>query len=212
MMLERRNKASAQAECVPIELSDVFDFPDEYFEQDPVPTPVEELEVWPEMDDSNLPLPSLCVAGTDGLVREQKEDSSLEKVWQLGLKKEKGYDFQGGVLVQLSDDGFEGSVERVVVPKGRRVQVLQMAHSSLTAGHYGFKKTFARVACHFLWPKMWSQVREYVRTCEGCQKAARQNKARAPLQPLPCVKELLRRLPLTLWALYLGLVLEISIC
>ena len=40
--------ASARAECTPTPLSEVFDFPDSYFEQDPVPTPVAELCIWPE--------------------------------------------------------------------------------------------------------------------------------------------------------------------
>ena len=41
--------ASAQAEWVPTPLGDVFDFPDSYFKQDPVPTPIEELEEWMEL-------------------------------------------------------------------------------------------------------------------------------------------------------------------
>ena len=77
----------------------------------------------------------------------------------------------------------------MVVPVGRRQQVLQVAHSNLAAGHFGFKKTFARVSRHFLWPKIWGQVRDFVRTYVGCQKAARKDNAKAPLQPLPCVAE-----------------------
>ena len=181
--------ASAQAECEPTPLGDVFDFPDSYFEQDPVPTPMEELEEWPELDSANLPLPDMGVAGTKCLVKEQEEDASLKNAWQLGLKGEKGYAFEKGVLVQYDSDGVDSSVMRVVVPIERRLQVLQVAHSNITAGHFGVKKTFARINRHFLWPKMWDQLKSYVRTCVGCQKAARQDKARAPLQPLPCVSE-----------------------
>ena len=181
--------ASAQAECVPTPLSDVFDFPDSYFEQDTVATPVEELSEWPDIDVPDLPLPSISGADTDSLVQEQKDDSSLKKVWQLGVSGEKGYAFEKEVLVHYTSDGVEDSIMRVVVPIGRRLQVLQVAHSSLAAGHFGFKKTFSRISRHFLWPKMWGQVKEYVRTCVGCQRAARQDKARAPLQPLPCVSE-----------------------
>ena len=181
--------ASAQAECVPTPLSEVFDFPDSYFEQDPVPIPVEELDEWPAFEDVNLPLPSRGVAGSGGLQKEQEEDASLKTVWQLGLNGEKGYSFEKGVLVQYGSDGVDSSMMRVVVPTGRRKQVLQMAHSNITAGHFGVKKTFARVNRHFLWPKMWGQVKNYVRTCAGCQKNGRQDRARAPLQPLPIVSE-----------------------
>ena len=126
---------------------------------------------------------------SDKLVREQQEDSTLKKVLQLALSGEKGYAFDNDVLVQYTSDGLEEYVQRVVVPVGRRQQVLQVAHSNLAAGHFGFKKTFARVSRHFLWPKMWGQVRDFVRTCVGCQKAARKDNAKAPLQPLPCVAE-----------------------
>ena len=40
--------ASAQAESDPLPLSEILDFPDSYFEEDPVPTPVSELSTWPE--------------------------------------------------------------------------------------------------------------------------------------------------------------------
>ena len=99
------------------------------------------------------------------------------------------YGFENGVLVQSTSDGLGDKVQRVVVPMSRRQHVLQLAHSNLVAGHFGFKKTFARISRHFLWPRMWVQVKEFVRCCEGCQKAARNDKARAPLQPLPCVSE-----------------------
>ena len=178
--------ASAQAECEPTPLSDVLDFPDSYFEQDIVVEPVEELSEWPEIGVADLPLPNISCSDTARIVKEQKEDSSLKVLWQQG---EKGYGFENGVLVQLTSDGVDDRVMRVVVPKGRRQQVLQMGHSSITAGHFGVKKTHSRICRHFVWPKLWSQVKGYVRTCEGCQMAARQNKARAPLQPLPCVGE-----------------------
>ena len=36
---------------------------------------------------------------------------------------------------------------------------------------------------------MWGEVKEFVRSCAGCQRAARNDNSRAPLQPLPCVSE-----------------------
>ena len=94
-----------------------------------------------------------------------------------------------GVLVQRSEDSLGDFNVRVVVPKGRRQQILELGHSNLVAGHFGFKKTFARIGRYFLWPRMWSEIKEFVRSCNGCQLAARQDSSRAPLQPLPCVSE-----------------------
>ena len=41
------------------------------------------------------------------------------------------------------------------------------------AGHFGFKKTFARISKHFVWPRVWLDVKEFVRSCAGCQRVAR---------------------------------------
>ena len=75
------------------------------------------------------------------------------------------------------------------MPCTRRQQVLKLAHSNVNAGHFGFKKTFARISSYFLWPRMWGKIKQFVRSCAGCQKAARNSHSRAPLQPLPCVGE-----------------------
>ena len=181
--------ASAQAECEPILLGEVFDFPDADFEQDAIVEPIEELSEWPEIGMVDLPLPKIGCSDAVKLAEEQKGDGSLKELWQQGEKGEKGYAFEQGVLVHFTNDGVDDQVMRVVVPVGRRLQVLQMGHSSSTAGHFGVKKTHSKISRHFVWPKLWSQVKSFVRTCEGCQLAARQNKARAPLQPLPCVGE-----------------------
>ena len=190
---ERENDiASAQAECSPVPLHEVLDFPDSYFEQDEVfdatVVPVDELSEWPVSEQVELPLPDIGCNGVK-LAEEQKGDSSLSNLWQKGEKEEKGYTFDHGVLVHHTSDGVDDQVVRVVVPTGRRQQVLQMGHSGSIAGHFGVKKTHAKISRHFVWPGLWTQVKAYVRTCGGCQLAAKQHKSRAPLQPLPCVGE-----------------------
>ena len=189
---EQDELASAQSECTPIPLSDIYDFPDSYFEDDPVPVAVDDLSDWPKGGcGTALPLPKLDTdgEGVEKLVREQQADSTLGKLLALGKKSEKGYGFENGVLVQRTEDSLGDEVQRIVVPEGRRLQVLQLGHSHATAGHFGFKKTFSRISLHFLWPRMWGQVKQFVRSCAGCQRAARNANSRAPLQPLPCVGE-----------------------
>ena len=58
-----------------VSLSEVFDFHDSYFEEDPVPTPVEELGE----GGVEIPLPELVGVGSDSgmLVIEQQEDESV---------------------------------------------------------------------------------------------------------------------------------------
>ena len=184
--------ASAQSQSQPVALDDIFSLPESYYEPDEVcdviAVPLEEASELPEVDSVVLPLPDL---GCDvvKLSEEQKADSTLGELWKKGEKTERGYTFENGILVHHSSDGMDDSVVRVVVPLCRRQQVLRLAHSSPIAGHFGVKKTHAKISLHFVWPGLWTQVKEYVRSCVGCQLAAKQHKARAPLQPLPCVGE-----------------------
>ena len=180
--------ATEESGCQPTELGDIFEFHDSMFESDPVPTQVEDLVVWPE--DCEVDLPSLSVGQGDKgvLAKEQESDASLGKALEAAGKEEQNFSFMDGVLVHEVDDGFT-TVNRIVVPSSRREQVLLAAHTNLTAGHFGYKRTLARIARYFMWPGMWKEVRQYVRTCGGCQRAARNTNAKAPLQPLPLVSE-----------------------
>ena len=181
--------ASASSEAEPVSLADVFEFQDSFFEQEPVPTPVEECPSLPEECVVDIPLPTLVESDSDALVSEQKADETLKLCRQLAEQNEKGYSFHNDILVHSTSDGLGGCFMRVLVPKSRRLGVLEMAHSGTLSGHFGVKKTFARISHKFLWPKMWPDVKAYIRTCVGCQKASRKDVGKAPLQPLPCVEE-----------------------
>ena len=108
---------------------------------------------------------------------------------ELAHRSEKGYAFDHGILVHTTIDSLGDSCQRVVVPSGRRNNVLELAHSNPVAGHFGYKRTYARISLHFIWPRVWLDVKSFVKSCGGCQRAARNTNAKAPLQPLPCVSE-----------------------
>ena len=54
---------------------------------------------------------------------------------------------------------------KVVVPQEHRQAVLRECHDKAVAGHLGGEKTFARVAQHYYWPRYYSEVGDYVRSC-----------------------------------------------
>ena len=181
--------AFEESEAEPVPLEDIFDFPDAYFEQDPIPTPLDECAILDEVGQVDIPLPNLEGSDSNSLITEQQNDTTLKNLLKLAVAGEKGYCFEKGVLVQSTSDGLGDCRLRIVVPIGRRQNVLELAHSSCVAGHFGVKKTFAKISCKFLWPKMWTQVQSYVKTCVGCQRASRKDKGKAPLQPLQCMEE-----------------------
>ena len=186
---ESDSLASEQADCDPVPLPEIADYPEAYFDEDCEATPVEAWSTLPEADLIEIALPRVAGTGSASLVAEQQADVTLKNVLEMAKKGENGYEFSQGVAVHCIKDELGDSVKRMVVPVGRRQQVLELGHSNLLAGHFGVKKTYARITRNFLWPGLSVQVKELIRGCPGCQKAARNSGAKAPLQPLPVVSE-----------------------
>ena len=66
-----------------------------------------------------------------------------------------------------------------------RVEILSEIHDTPFGGHLGASRTLEQVSRLFTWPQLFDDVKEYVRTCHGCQS----NKAvhtgqKGLLQPL----------------------------
>ena len=180
---------SQSSDCKPVPLGDIFQFGDELFESEPTPTALEDLSAWPTENNLDLPVLEVTVGDCSKLISEQQADSSLTQAVQAAGKEELGYSFEEGVVVHNTTIGLEEEVKRIVVPTDRRQKVLVAAHSDLVAGHFGYKKTLARIARYFMWPGIWKDVRAFVKTCGGCQRAAKKDSSKAPLQPLPIVSE-----------------------
>src|SRR4051812_2400160 len=62
--------------------------------------------------------------------------------------------------------------ERLCIPDvaSIRQDILHEAHDTKTAGHLGIAKTTALVKRNFYWPKMNHDIKNYVISCEFCQK------------------------------------------
>ena len=48
--------------------------------------------------------------------------------------------------------------------------ILQNLHADSLAGHFGIEATYHRIAERYYWNQMYSDIREYVRTCDACQR------------------------------------------
>ena len=60
-----------------------------------------------------------------------------------------GYRYIDGIDVQEELNEMGDSVQRIVVTSGRRKKVLETAHSTISADHFGRKKTRIRIAKFF---------------------------------------------------------------
>lgn len=63
------------------------------------------------------------------------------------------------------------------IPKNMRPNILKRCHDSVLASHGGIGKTIELIRRHCYWPRMATDVKEYVRNCEVCKttKATNQN-------------------------------------
>jgi hypothetical protein len=92
----------------------------------------------------------------------------------------------------LGEDGLlRYDQTRLCIPKGPlRAQILHDHHDTPMAGHQGIERTYAAVHKLFYWPRMNNDVREYVKSCDSCQRIkASQQVPAGLLQPLPIPKQ-----------------------
>jgi len=103
------------------------------------------------------------------------------------------YLLQSGVLVRVYRDSVsppDAAVHQIVAPVVLRSRLLQIAHEIPAAAHLGVAKTTARLQRHFYWPGITSDVKQFCRTCDICQRLGKGGpSAVAPLHSLPLVSE-----------------------
>lgn len=78
----------------------------------------------------------------------------------------------------------------VYVPSGAcRVLIIQLRHDAKSSGHFGIRKTLEYITRDFWWPKLETFVKEYVSTCDICQRSKiARHKPNGLLKPLPLAK------------------------
>ena len=92
------------------------------------------------------------------------ETSSSEK-----LRIEKLYVIRDGLLKRrVTNRGLYR--ELLCIPKSMVMTVLNHAHDTPVAGHFGIRKTLWRIAQSFYWIGFVEDVKNYVLSCHECQK------------------------------------------
>jgi hypothetical protein len=74
---------------------------------------------------------------------------------------------------------FWFSREALVIPNQKELKdsILYEFHDVPSAGHVGFEKTSKAVVRHFWWPRFYQDVRDYIKTCESCQRNKSSNQS-----------------------------------
>ena len=59
---------------------------------------------------------------------------------------------------------------QICLPYRWRRDILRSYHDSLMAGHMGFATTYQKIKREFFWINMYSDIKQYVLSCDSCQK------------------------------------------
>ena len=57
-----------------------------------------------------------------------------------------------------------------VVQKHEVEAILYLMHNHPTGAHFGTDKMFDKIKRQYFWPQMFEHIRNYVKTCDSCQK------------------------------------------
>ncbi|KAL2103518.1 hypothetical protein ACEWY4_000386 [Coilia grayii] len=144
-----------------------------------------------EMQVENIDPPELTDCEFNGnLAEEQRADPTLKQsfkkaedgVGYVPVLGKEGYILQNELLYRQSEEGMQ-----LVIPKKYRKQILEIGHSIPWAGHLAYMKTLQRIGKRFYWPGLFSDVKEFCKSCPQCQLSGGKNLARAPMIPLPVI-------------------------
>ena len=124
-----------------------------------------------------------------GISKEQKRAirRKVEERGENATNKNK-FAAKDGVLYFLdrNADGL-GLRERRVVRMKEKMRILQDCHESeIGGGHFKRDKTYGKISERFYWQGMMNDVKEYVSTCDVCQRVdGKLGKQHAELHPIP---------------------------
>ena len=129
-----------------------------------------------------------------------------DSLTQADIASQDQYAIMDGVLIHFYQprvkhkDQFNSLIKQIVVPEKYRARLLKEYHASLAGGcHQGSDRLFLSIRQKYYWKRMWTDIHEFQKSCDKCQRASHYHPPKQPLHPLP-VPHLFERLHLD----YLG--------
>lgn len=129
-------------------------------------------------DSSPMQLSSMYPSQTltlDASYKEKKRSDLLDEIrsgymsdpWFRVEQNQQELSAKDGLWWHLGDTSCA-----LVVPnyKGLREHIMREAHDALYSGHFGAERTYKTIASHFWWPSLRKDTKEWVRTCDACQR------------------------------------------
>lgn len=116
--------------------------------------------------------------GTPSLIEILSEGERVKVYWH----QRESISLREDVLIRRTP----GGIEQVLVPRALQSDFLRLAHTGLTGGHLGVRRTRWQVRRRAYWPGWSKDVRRYCRQCDACCQYHRGKTPRqGTLQPIP---------------------------
>ena len=106
----------------------------------------------------------------------------LSKEQQAAIKRKSRY------FIAFNDQLYKKNKENPnrpikVVKENEVEEILYHMHSDPLAGHFSLEETYRRIKIRYYWPQMYNDVRNYVQTCNECQRRGKNHRSE-PLHPI----------------------------
>ena len=121
------------------------------------------------------------------LVEEVKSDPSLKGCRKLAAQGKQGFLWERDLLYQAKVSPGGEVVHALVLPKGFRRRVLDMAHEG--SGHLGARKVKALLTQRFAWPGMGVDAINHTRSCAVCQRCSKTGRRKVPMMERQVMSE-----------------------
>ena len=131
-------------------------------------------------------------------IRGKVKNKQIDNVKSRSIK----YEEINGLIYRIcvrSKNEYEVGAKQLVVPEIYREKVLNLAHDSLTAGHFSHRKTSNKIFQKFFWPGAGEHIKRYCKSCHKCQKVTpKGNVRKVPLGNVPIISEPFSRVAIDL--------------
>ena len=165
----------------------VEDQPEKFSAEAPGESQTGELETEGAGDSEDPTVVLAEVLTKEKLGEAQRYDKILSKIKEKAGKERKPYFWKKGISMQEPYQALGKSL--IIVHPVARERVLRMAHHSSISGHFGKEGTLHMILVRVDWSGIVRDVNEMCASCPVCQKAGPAIMARAPLLPLPVIRE-----------------------
>ncbi|GBN40535.1 Retrovirus-related Pol polyprotein from transposon 412 [Araneus ventricosus] len=178
------------------------------------PNPETSDEIIPEINDNNeessneldniLPLVGYDILKSNivklsrkEFVEEQKKSAELKKLFEEAKNvssKKTNYIVEDNLLFFKKEDKNGTKCKLLVVPEKYKENLMTIGHEGAVA-HLGVTKTKDALFKTFYWPNCFSDIENFIKTCDKCQRVGEpQDKKKAPLKIVPVITEIFKKI------------------